>query len=894
MHPLGTPLNLSKKEWGKFSHGSCVIARAASSSPHLKGDKRRFDFWVFMVEPLAISEIRWVPSNISPEYAATTGWYSVPRFSDSKRYEDLPPPKPLPAKPPIAELNEARRLKNANQRLSPAQLQILADDRTLRIHDSQKAKLRAQQQAVKDRSLKQYHGTTIAGVEISASLQKRLDSPSSNERYHAKKTLEHVVNKTREFNQRPLNRRERRKIKQALEKVVAHGGDAGAIDTKSIFEAVRKALSSVHAFLGKDYVDISFKLTRFILDIYVTVNAFIAAADGRVSYSFAGITALSLGLSFVTTGDSLVALYSPAEDGPETVVAQGGRETVMHEGIIGSVLSWFSNLMVGSNEELLADEARQKRITSIASMFKSLADIAKNVVDFFFRIFCIVYEWIFGVPYIAASTLAQLNQLTTVVNHFNTDLLQVSQVVASFAADPTAARQRDEWEDEYQELTGLLAPSAAESTIVGRAVTNAEKRHKLWDASVYSVTAVAKAARKRRRPCAVCFMGPPGVGKTLLTTAFMSPYTAANKYVREETKNSFWNGYDPLVHKVFVIDDLFQETDPKLRSEQAKLLDLVASDEACKLDQPDLEHKGKVYFDSDLIIASTNERNWSNLQVVAHDALARRFDRFVIVVPRPEHTNSKHSPSDPESLLTKVSWKHTQEEYFTPKGVPVPGTNLVGLGLTFSDLYIFHVCEFNVRTKIWEVNRTETWSEIARVKDRLNRPEFQPDLSAVAHGDYEFKILSGAYAAQNKVMPDVVRRAALAINRNDPNSLFTLEDVEAMDAEYPTAPDDSQTIIDEWMSGANIFANLILRQDTNAQEALAVFAIENSSEPRFRIARELLEAHLSCERTWFESVKYTVGREFDSAKASLSEKLALFRRAAEKAPEVVTVISHGI
>lgn len=144
----------------------------------------------------------------------------------------------------------------------------------------------------------------------------------------------------------------------------------------------------------------------------------------------------------------------------------------------------------------------------------------------------------------------------------------------------------------------------------------------------------------RFEPLAMVLYGLPGVGKTLmiiylsmtiLIEAGILPKDVKKEEILAEIwqkgSSEFWNGY--AEQKVLAIDDMFQKRadlgDPE--SDYLNFIKLVSSF-SCPLNFADLNSKGKIYFLSYLIIATTNLSHitdQANVVIIDPGAVVRRI-----------------------------------------------------------------------------------------------------------------------------------------------------------------------------------------------------------------------------------------------------------------------------
>lgn len=146
------------------------------------------------------------------------------------------------------------------------------------------------------------------------------------------------------------------------------------------------------------------------------------------------------------------------------------------------------------------------------------------------------------------------------------------------------------------------------------------------------------SARKNFRVEPICgmFVGAPGIGKTKLLAALCSHVLISSGAVEpEEVKehlwqkgsSEYWNGY--MGQACVLIDDAFQlrpQTGDK-DNEYMNIIRMISS-WAFPLNFADLESKGKIYFDSVLVVGTTNTKSLAEAPSVITDvgAVIRRLE----------------------------------------------------------------------------------------------------------------------------------------------------------------------------------------------------------------------------------------------------------------------------
>jgi hypothetical protein len=155
----------------------------------------------------------------------------------------------------------------------------------------------------------------------------------------------------------------------------------------------------------------------------------------------------------------------------------------------------------------------------------------------------------------------------------------------------------------------------------------------------------------RVRPTIVLLSGAPGVGKTQIALPLICKVGPSiikpeeheefkrdymhYVYVRNaETK--FWDGYAP--HKIFMVIDDFMQAKDVAGNPDNEIMDLIRCGSAFPnmLHMADLSSKGNMMFRSQIILCTSNAIDFKPNSIVEPEALNRRFDIMVKVVPKKE------------------------------------------------------------------------------------------------------------------------------------------------------------------------------------------------------------------------------------------------------------------
>jgi hypothetical protein len=147
----------------------------------------------------------------------------------------------------------------------------------------------------------------------------------------------------------------------------------------------------------------------------------------------------------------------------------------------------------------------------------------------------------------------------------------------------------------------------------------------------------------RTEPMMTLIVGDPGVGKTCMVSRLALCILLVSKQVTpdhalrnlwQKGSSEYWNGY--VQQKAVIFDDIFQKIDT-VGCAESEVMDVIRmiSNWTFPLNMADLESKGKIQFDSPLVIGTTNCYNinkstWNQV-INSKDALLRRIHHPVFV-----------------------------------------------------------------------------------------------------------------------------------------------------------------------------------------------------------------------------------------------------------------------
>lgn len=195
---------------------------------------------------------------------------------------------------------------------------------------------------------------------------------------------------------------------------------------------------------------------------------------------------------------------------------------------------------------------------------------------------------------------------------------------------------------EYSKMT-------KDKSLVGSARLFYAELQKIEAIRVYVERKTGASLSLRQEPVVVMFHGEPGTGKSLTTqylaydAAMLDSSEEEKEVLRREPKafqfdrlpDPFWTGYQPDT-KVCIKDDFDQVRDV-VGIANSEFMEFIrcGSSATYVLNMAHLEEKGNVYFRSKFLLCNTNSGKFSVESIRNAEAVNRRVDINMMVVPRP-------------------------------------------------------------------------------------------------------------------------------------------------------------------------------------------------------------------------------------------------------------------
>nr|APG78059.1 hypothetical protein 1 [Wenzhou shrimp virus 4] len=292
----------------------------------------------------------------------------------------------------------------------------------------------------------------------------------------------------------------------------------------------------------------------------------------------------------------------------------------------------------------------------------------------------------------------------------------------------------------------------------------------------------------RTRPNTIFFYGRPGVGKSNLVnilTAKCARRLYPNRVFNGENsvmwsrriENEYHDGY---AHQPFVqFDDCLQAVDSKANpNPELREVIYMVNDAPYQLHMSDIHEKKNTYFDSEHLIASSNQKIPVASSIADIGAFTRRFDFAVEVKVSPQFGKPHTDPIDGQTycmvdkaktssaLDTSIYQLHL---YNLENGKPLMSSNSQPVVYNFNefvDMYVKH-CERR-RTESVDT-RKAIYDELGVIEKETSVPKMKGDYGVTQGGEMEMLEDGNIFAAlhnvgyQRGLQRDVLQQAMIEL-----------------------------------------------------------------------------------------------------------------------------------
>jgi len=176
----------------------------------------------------------------------------------------------------------------------------------------------------------------------------------------------------------------------------------------------------------------------------------------------------------------------------------------------------------------------------------------------------------------------------------------------------------------------------------------------------------------RQPPVSIHFYGKPGQGKSvvaqiltadLYTTIFQKPFVAGNCIYNYNPNSQYWEGY--FGQFCTMMDDVFQIDNEEVRTRIGADLIGMINDATVSLNMAAIEGKVGTYFNSHLVVITSNDENIPpNVKIQSDMALSRRFHFEVEVTVKEEFaTTNRYKCKGKMTELTELDVVKVRKMY---------------------------------------------------------------------------------------------------------------------------------------------------------------------------------------------------------------------------------------
>lgn len=434
--------------------------------------------------------------------------------------------------------------------------------------------------------------------------------------------------------------------------------DSFAKFTDSIESIKKPLLANFGTFsIGSTITMFTEKIVGFIatcIAMYRTTDVVLRGMIGLIFASTSGV--LSSTVEVIARLINISRSITAPEPG---LVAQGFEG--MEENAFVALVSVFTNMFSATDVATKKlDSIRIATVKSYFTMFKLGKDFVQFIVNLSQEALYYIYEQITGCPYAPDDETKLFYQQVG---------MWLEKVHALSEQEISTHRSNAIWRKNFNIIYKegqLIEQFISDKQLTNGRIAIFTKLMRTVEATKDKVDLYLKSDKGRSRPVVVFLKGKSGVGKSNLVDFLINdlaylhglPYSKANKYPLEPDRK-FMDGYDNQF--AVVIDDFMQLSDTAIQTECALSIIKLANDATFLTNQASLDGKGTVFFDSPLMILTSNIDNTPKLNLTSVDAYKRRRDFVVEVSIDAKHKLPPNEPFSRERYVFNL-WDSVDEK----------------------------------------------------------------------------------------------------------------------------------------------------------------------------------------------------------------------------------------
>lgn len=331
---------------------------------------------------------------------------------------------------------------------------------------------------------------------------------------------------------------------------------------------------------------------------------------------------------------------------------------IMDSGIVKAVLG----LLVTAASFKLFQKDVAKNLFEIVGYPKSMSllETAKTVLDSVARLIKASELWFSG-----KMTLYEIfmkdDPLVEALAQY--DVLMATKEMTYTGLKVEGKKDRVEW---LVESSGVLAVLANAISKLAPSLARRIELEKKWAALQVLHLEMIDGSAARPTPIGIVLFGEPSTGKSNLTTAIYEIYSRAvgrkfkPSHVYSKAQSSqYWEGYRGREHPIVFLSEVgsdHKDIAMKARDETISLLTSLLDSNPLQLDMANANAKGKYYFQSELLLIDTNNRDMNINYTKSNPAAYYRRFLWVEAHVKPQYRQKGSMAIDPELCNDGSDW----------------------------------------------------------------------------------------------------------------------------------------------------------------------------------------------------------------------------------------------